>query len=68
MKMKLSYVLVTLGILIMLIGAGVSALPEMSYVKFGDVELGDVGQLTATLVFVGFVIFSGGLVAYFKGK
>lgn len=68
MKIKLSHVLITLGILIMIIGAGVSALPEMSHIKIGDIELGDIGQVTASIIFVGLVIFLGGLAAYFKGK
>ena len=67
MKKKLSYFLLIFGILIMLVGCGVSALP-MSEVEIDGVKIGGITPFSASLIGVGAVIFLAGVWLYFKGK
>jgi hypothetical protein len=65
--MKLSYGLILLGILIMLIGSGVAAAP-LSSVSFGDIEIGGINPVWASLIGVGAIILVVGVGLYLKKK
>jgi len=58
--------LISLGILIMVIGAGVTLIP-LSTVTVGPVSITGISPFSAALLFVGAVILASGLTAYFKG-
>ena len=64
---RLSYILIALGIVIMLLGSATTLSP-MSTIRFGDAEVTDVPTFSATLIFIGIVIFAIGATLYLKGK
>jgi len=51
----------------MLIGSGTTLVP-LSTIKVNSIEITDVPTFSATLIFIGIIIFSSGLVLYAKGK
>ena len=65
--MRLSYVLILLGIAIMITGSATTIRP-FSTIEFGDVKITDVPTFSATLIFVGIVILLVGVTLYLKGK
>lgn len=65
--MKMSYVLISLGILIMLIGSGFSALPMLE-IKVDDVQISGITPVSASLIGVGAIIFLAGLGLYIRKK
>lgn len=65
--LRLSYILIVLGILIMLIGSGTTLMP-LSTIEFDSVKVTDVPTFSATLIFIGIVILAFGITLYVKGK
>jgi hypothetical protein len=65
--LRLSYVLIALGIVVMLIGSATTYTP-MSTLEFGGAKVTDVPTFSATLIFVGIVFLVFGGVLYIKGK
>lgn len=65
--MRLSYILIALGIAFLLLGCGASLTPfSMVSTPFGTIE--DISPISATLIGVGVIILGFGVVLYLKDK
>lgn len=51
-----------------MVSGSLTTLLPMSIIRFRDVEVTDVPTFSATLIFIGIVIFLGGLALYREGK
>lgn len=67
--MRLSYILMLLGILIMLLGSGATLIPY-STVEVGSegVKITDIDPFSASLIGVGAIIFIVGVALYLKER
>lgn len=65
--MKLSYVLILCGLVVMLAGSGFAAVP-MSEVSFGEVKISGINPVSASLIGVGAIILLVGVGLYLKKK
>jgi hypothetical protein len=59
--------LISLGIVIMVCGAGVASVP-LSTVTVGPVSITGISPFSAALLFVGAVILAFGITVYLKGR
>ena len=68
--MKWGLILILIGIILMIVGAGSNALQELSTIKFtGEgVAIEGLNDLSAALIFVGIVIAFFGLILYMKRR
>lgn len=69
-QMKLGLFFMIMGMIVMLIGAGTNALPQLSTVSFSGegVTIEGLNDLSASFIFVGIVIAFFGLILYMKQK